>query len=130
MIIDYYKFKVNGEISDKYHLTYAASQSDRIPPEQIRFVYYIDKTTIYIKYRLIFDNETTAHVIFPRKNYGIGCFESSDDLILVRWFPEISRIHIMIIHNKRMYAEVLYQKFNSGLIEFNQKPANPDNDVQ
>jgi hypothetical protein len=130
MIIDYYKFKKDLEVSTTYNLTFVAYHSHRIPPERIKFVTDKDIDSIKKRYRLVFGKESTAYVIFPSKNKGIGFFESGTDLILVNWFPQISRIHIIIILDKKMYAEVLYQMFINGLIDFNLKPTNPDAIVQ
>ncbi len=130
MIIDYYKFKKDLEVSSRYNLTFVASHSHRIPPERIKFVPNKDIDSIKERYRLGFGKESTACVIFPTKNKGIGFFESGTDLILVNWFPQISRIHIIVIQDKKIYAEVLYQMFINGLIYFNPKPKPTKSDTK
>ena len=130
MIIDYYKFKLDNQLSNNYLLTSATSNSDRLPPERIKFVPVKDKTCAKSRFRLVFDKETTSHIIFPLKNKGLGFFEKGDDLVLVNWFSQLSRIHIMIIKDKKMYAELIFQMFISGLIDFIIKPVNSDSNVQ
>ena len=130
MIIDHYKFKKDSFISNTYNLSVAVSQSDRIPPKRIKFLHVHDKTSINSKYQLILDEEITAQLIFPLKHKGLGYFETGNELILVNWFPQISRLHLIIIQDKKMYSELLYQMFLSGLIELNIKPVNPDSNVQ
>jgi len=130
MIIDYYKFKKDSEVSNNYILSSATSHSERIPPERIKFLPVKDNTSSKNWFRLVFDKETTAHVIFPSKNKGFGFFEIGYELILINWFPQISRIHILIIQYKKNYAEMFYQMFINGLINFNSNPSGPYLEVQ
>jgi hypothetical protein len=122
MIIDYYKFKKEGESSTRYALISSVSQSGKHFPASIKIHFLKSNESNIQKAILNIDKDTSLNLIFPIKTIGLGKLENGSDLILVKRIVKLPILLIYVIRDQAMYTEILYQRLVSGWIHIDKSP--------